>query len=125
EQLNDLGPCDPIEKILADRAAVAKRSAEPGPGIGAETAIVMDRARARSRRCEVDRVAAVGTAHQVLHHAGHDSPARCVRLIGFQTLLSEGEGLLIDDRWHWNGDPLVLRPLMVCTVTRRNTATQA
>jgi hypothetical protein len=48
-----------------------------------------------------------------------------VRFVGFQTLLGEGEGLLIDDRRHWNRDPLVLRPLMVCTVTRRNTATQS
>jgi hypothetical protein len=44
EQLDDLGPCDPIEKILADRAAVAKRSAEPAPGIGTETTIIIDHA---------------------------------------------------------------------------------
>src|SRR6202023_356479 len=125
EQLDDLGPCDAIEKILADRAAVAKRSAEPAPGIGTETTIVIDRAGARSRRCPVERVAAVGTGHQALHHTGHDRPARCVRFVGFQTLLGEGEGLLIDDRRQWNGDPLVLRPLMVCTVTRDNTAAQA
>jgi hypothetical protein len=40
-------------------------------------------------------------------------------------VLGEGEGLLIDDRRHWNCDPLVLRPLMVCTVTRRDAAAQA
>ena len=55
EQLDDLGPRDPIEKILADRAAVANRSAEPAPGIGTETTIVIDRAGARSRRCPVQR----------------------------------------------------------------------
>src|ERR1700732_3002392 len=120
EQLSDPGPCDPIEKILADRAAVAKRSAEPEPGIGTETTIIIDRAGARSRRCPVERVATVGTGHQALHHTGHDRTARCVRFVGFQTLLGEGEGLIIDDRRHWNRDPLVLRPLMVCTVTRRN-----
>ena len=125
EQLDDLGPCHPIEKILADRAAVANRFAEPAPGIGTETTIVIDRAGARSRRCPVERVAAVGTGHQALHHTGHDRTARCVRFVGFQTLPGEGEGLLIDDRRYWNRDPLVLRPLMVCTVTRCNTASQA
>src|SRR4029077_3120853 len=34
EHLDDLAPCDPMEKILADRAVVEKRSAEPAPGIG-------------------------------------------------------------------------------------------
>src|SRR5438309_5844654 len=120
-----MGPCDPMEKILGDRAAVANRSAEPAPGIGTETTIVIDRAGARSRRCSVKRVAAVGTGHQALHHTGHHRTARCVRFVGFQTLLGEGEGLLIDDRRYWDRDPLALRPLMVCTVTRRNTVSLA
>ncbi len=125
EQLDDLGPRDAIEKILADRTAMANRSAEPAPRIGTETTIVIDRARARSRRCPVERIAAVGTGYQALHHAGHDRTARGVRLVGCQRLLGEGEGLLIDDRRHRNGDPLVLWPLMVCAVARGDAAAQA
>src|SRR5260370_22617457 len=71
EQLDDLGPCDPIEKILADRAVMANRSAEAAPGIGTETTIVIDRARARSRRCPVERVTAVRPGHQALHPTAH------------------------------------------------------
>src|ERR1700736_3365350 len=74
EQLDDLGPCDPIEKILADRAAVANRSAEPAPGIGTETTIVIDRAGARSRRCPVERVATFNLfrhARALLSHPSH------------------------------------------------------
>ena len=96
DQFDYLGPCDPIEKILADWAVVANRSAEPAPGIRTETSIVINRARARSRRCPVERVATVGTEYQALHHTGHDRTARRVRFVSCQTLLGEGEGLLID-----------------------------
>ena len=125
EQLDDLGSHDPIEKILADWVAGAKRSAAPAPRVGTGTTIVMDRASARSRRCPVERIAAVGTGYQALHHAGHDCTARCVRLVGGQTLLGKGKGLLIDDRRHRNGDPIVLWPLMVCAVARGDAAAPA
>src|SRR5712672_3266006 len=115
----------PDREHLGGSGAAANRSAGPAPGIGTETTIVIDRAGARSRRCPVEGVATVGTGHQALHHTGHDRTTRCVGFVGFQTLLGEGEGLLIDNRRHWNRDPLVLRPLMMCTVTRCNTATQA
>src|SRR5215471_8827810 len=86
KQFEDLGPYNLVEQILADRTTMANRSAEPPPRIGTQTPIVIDLARARPRRCSVERVAAVSTAHQALHNTGHDSATRRFRFIGLQTL---------------------------------------
>ena len=124
EQSHDFRPHHLVKKILTHRAIGANRTGKPPPRVGAETAIIMDPAGARSRRCAIEGVSALAAAHETLHDAGRDSPPRRVSLVGLEPFLREREGVIADDRRNGDRDPILPRPLVVRTVTRRDAATQ-
>ncbi len=63
QQADDLGPDNLIEEILADRAVIADRAAEPPPGVRADAAVVVDVAGARPGRRARQGVAALAARH--------------------------------------------------------------
>jgi hypothetical protein len=80
----------------------------------------MDRAGARSRRCAIEGVSALGATYETLHDARRDGPPRRVGLVSLESFLRKREGVIADDRRHGNRDPILSRPLMARTVTRRD-----
>ena len=58
----------------------------------------MERTCARSRRCAIESVTALGATHETLHDAGCNGPPRRVSLVGLEPFLGERESLFITDK---------------------------
>ena len=122
EQAHNFRPHDLVQKILTHRAVVANGAGKPPPGVGTETSIIVDRACARSRRCPIESITALGATHEPLYDAGRDSPPWRVSLVGLEPFLREREGLFADDRRNGNRDPIFARPLVAGTVASGHAA---
>ena len=85
----------------------------------------MDHTCARSCRCAIESVTALGAAHETLHDAGCDGPPWRVRLVGLEPFLRLCKGLFADDRRNGDGDPILSRPLVAGAVTWRDATTQS
>ena len=92
------------------------------PSVGTETAIIVDSACARSRRCAIESIAAFGTAYETLHYARCNGPTRRVRLVGLEPFLRQRKNLFADDRRYGDRNPILSRSLMVGAITRRDAA---
>src|SRR3974377_1416535 len=123
EQSYDFRPHDLVQKHLTYRSVPAHGARKPPPSIGTETSIIMDRACTRSRRCPIERVAAVSAAHETLHHTGRDGPSWRVNLVGLGPFLRQRKGLFADDGRNSNGDPILSRPLVAGAVARGDATT--
>src|SRR5258708_19860290 len=66
--------------------------------------MIVDRACARSRRCAIESVTALGAAYKTLHDAGRDGPPRRMSLVGLEPFQRERKGLFADDRRHGDRD---------------------
>jgi retron-type reverse transcriptase len=111
EQPNDLRPDDLIQEVLAHGSAVAAWSAEMAPRIRANTAIVVDQARARPRRRARERVATPPAADQPLHKTGLNRSSPRPDFVVVQQFLRAGERRFVNERRNGNLDPLLARPL--------------
>src|ERR1700751_3229460 len=96
---------------------VTRRSAKMAPCIRTQAAIVMDHARARSRRRAIESVAAFAARDQALDNARCDGATRRVIFVALKTLCSKRESFFSYDRWHWDLDPLGPGPLVVGAIT--------
>src|SRR5260370_34910963 len=84
---------------------------------------MVDRASARSRRCAIERVPALGAAYKTLHDAGRDGPPRRMSLVGLEPFQRERKGLFADDRRHGDRDPIPPRLLVAGAGARGHSAT--
>ena len=125
EQAHDFGPNDLVEKVLTDRAIIANGAGKPPPCVGAETSIIVNLAYARTRRCPIESVTALGAAHETLHDAGCDGPPWRVNLVGLEPFLRQRKGLFADDGRNRDADPILSRPLVAGAVTRGDATTHS
>jgi hypothetical protein len=79
----------------------------------------------RGTGCAIERVAAIGAAHEPLDEARRERPPRRVKLVGAQPFLGQRKDVLADDRRHRDRDPIFRRALVPGAVTRGQAATQA
>src|SRR5258708_9922670 len=86
--------------------------------------MIVDRACARSRRCAIESVTALGAAYKTLHDAGRDGPPRRMSLVGLEPFQRERKGLFADDRRHGERDPIPPRLLVPGAVWDCHCATQ-
>src|SRR5712691_779273 len=111
EQLSQLDPDEFVELVGADRPAAADAAADVTVVVGADAAVVVERALARLRRRAVAGVAALAADEDALQQRRLFRAARGEALVVVQPRLGELELLAAHQRRHRHERPLLRRPV--------------